>query len=247
MLLLVCCGRDKTLAIPPEPLPPPTVTTPESQRSLSVRQRQQPRLQPRLEALGCPWGSPVFLRIFKQEGELELWVKPGQEEGFVLFENYPIQRWSGGLGPKLREGDGQAPEGFYRISPAQLNPNSSYHLSFDLGFPNEFDRAHERTGSFLMVHGSNVSVGCFAMGDPAIEEIYSLVDAALRHGQGYVHVHCHPFRHDREDAEQLLRAGAEWKAFWQQLHTIWQAFEERRVPPEVLVNNGHYELKKAAD
>jgi murein L,D-transpeptidase YafK len=109
------------------------------------------RLNERLVGKGLTRGNPVFIRIFKREQELELWMK--KEEGFVLFASYPICRYSGGLGPKLREGDYQAPEGFYTVGRGQLNPNSSNHLAFNLGFPNRYDAANGRTGSFLMVHG----------------------------------------------------------------------------------------------
>ena len=120
----------------------------ESQRTLATR----------LAAKGLRQGQPVFVRIFKQEAVLELWMR--DDKAWRLFQSYPICRFSGGLGPKLRQGDRQAPEGFYQVASKQLNPNSRHHLSFNLGFPNAFDRVHGRTGSYLMVHGGCSSIGC---------------------------------------------------------------------------------------
>jgi len=121
--------------------------------------------------------SQLFIRIIKttpqqDKGVLEMW-KRGKDDKFSLDRTFEICTWSGYLGPKLKEGDGQSPEGFYFIKPSSLNPNSNYHLSFNLGFPNAFDRAHGRTGSFLMVHGDCVSIGCYAMTDGGIEEIWA--------------------------------------------------------------------------
>ena len=127
-------------------------------------------LQGRLAAQGAKLGDPVLVRIFKREFELEVWLK--HDGRFQRFATYPICMWSVGLGPKVREGDKQAPEGFYTVDGSQLNPNSNYHRSFNLGFPNAFDRAHGRTGSLLMVHGDCRSIGCYAMTDPVIDEIW---------------------------------------------------------------------------
>ncbi len=127
------------------------------------------QLNERLAGKGLARGNPVFIRIFKREQELELWMKKGGS--FVLFASYPICRYSGELGPKRQEGDFQAPEGFYSVARAQLNPRSSYRRSFNLGFPNLYDAANGRTGSFVMVHGACMSAGCYAMTDPVIDEI----------------------------------------------------------------------------
>jgi murein L,D-transpeptidase YafK len=103
-------------------------------------------------------GAPIYIRIFKEERELELWVQTPSDT-YALFKTYPICNHSGGLGPKLKEGDRQSPEGFYTVTKSALNPNSSYHLSFNLGFPNRFDRSHNRTGSVLMVHATASPLG----------------------------------------------------------------------------------------
>ena len=129
--------------------------------------------------------SPILVRLFKQEAELEVW-KQDRSGRFALLKTYPICRWSGDLGPKVREGDRQAPEGFYSISPAQMNPQSAYYLSFNTGYPNAYDRALGRTGSQLMVHGDCSSRGCYAMTDEQIAEIYSLGRESFFGGQRVV-------------------------------------------------------------
>lgn len=116
----------------------------------TIRAAQTPLLKRALAEKDLTFGSPVYIRVFKEEAELELWV---EDQGhFSLFRTYPICNHSGTLGPKLQEGDRQSPEGLYRVDQSALNPNSRFHLSFNLGFPNAFDRAHDRTGSFQMVH-----------------------------------------------------------------------------------------------
>ncbi len=134
-------------------------------------QSSRQALKAALAAAGMALGDPAHLRIFKRESRLEVWLRPAGGPRFALFRSYPICAWSGTLGPKLMEGDRQAPEGFYRVGRRQLNPQSRHHLAFNLGFPNAYDRALGRTGSALMVHGGCSSVGCFAMTDAAIEEI----------------------------------------------------------------------------
>ena len=165
---------------------------PENSRSRAAIDRVRPALVAALEADGLSLGAPIFLRIFKQENELEVWLENGSS--FELFRTYPICKYSGSLGPKLQQGDWQAPEGFYFVRPRQMNPSSRFHLSFNLGYPNAYDRAHGRTGDFLMVHGRCVSVGCYAMTDPVIDEIWTLADAAFRGGQPFFRVHIFPFR-----------------------------------------------------
>lgn len=210
-----------------------------SQRATQAEQRVRDDLTTRLRTVGSDWGAPVFMRIYKQERELEIWARTGTGV-YALLDTWPICTYSGELGPKLREGDGQAPEGIYRVGSSQLNPLSSYHLSFDLGYPNDFDRAHARTGSYLMVHGSCVSIGCYAMTDAGIEEIYSLVAAALAHGQRHVQVHALPFRFDGE--WQREHAASPWLDFWRDLAVVDARFETERVPPKVRVEHKRYVL-----
>ena len=207
-------------------------------RAERAAERVRPALERDLAAQDLQFGAPILLRLFKLERELELWVR-GDDARFVLFRTYPICTFSGALGPKQKVGDLQAPEGFYAVGRGQLNPASSYHLSFNLGYPNAFDRAHGRTGSLLMVHGNCVSIGCYAMGDAAIEEIYTLLDAALTNGQDAAQVHAFPFRFDRSDVETRL-AEPEWGAFWRDLRSGWDAFEQTRRAPQIKVRDKRY-------
>jgi murein L,D-transpeptidase YafK len=196
----------------------------------------QRTLPTRLAAKGLAIGEPVFLRIFKEESELEVWMRGADQ--WRLFQIYPICRYSGGLGPKLRQGDRQAPEGFYWVTSGQLNPNSRHHLSFDLGFPNAFDRANGRTGSYLMVHGGCSSIGCYAMTDPTVDDIYRLVSAALNAGQDAVDVHAFPFRMTTEN--MLRHSQSQWIDFWRDLKTAYDRFETAGVVPRVSVTGKRY-------
>lgn len=201
-----------------------------------VRQRVMPQLEAALEGKALTFGAPIYMRIFKQSRELEVWLQ--KDARFILFKTYPICHYSGDLGPKLKEGDHQAPEGFYAVGKSALNPKSSYHLSFNLGYPNKYDRAHQRSGSFLMVHGSCVSIGCYAMTDPAIEEIYLLSEGALNAGQPYFRVHIFPFRMTDANMERHQRAA--WYAFWRNLKEGYDAFSASHIPPNVIVKNKRY-------
>lgn len=214
--------------------------SPSNGRAAAARQRVLPVLEKRLAPQGLRVGDEVFIRIFKQEEELELWMRPKAQPAYVLSQRYPICTFSGELGPKTRQGDGQAPEGFYSVRRSQLNPASSYHLSFNLGYPNAYERAQGWTGDYLMVHGNCVSIGCYAMGDAAIEEIYTLVEAALSNGQSAVSVHAFPFRLDAEHEAQ--RVDSPHAGFWAQLEAGYRSFEAQRLPPKVSVRNGRYRI-----
>jgi len=194
------------------------------------------RLDQRLAAQGVELGDPVMLRLFKLESELELWVE--KDGHFVRFATYPICLWSGRLGPKLKEGDSQAPEGFYTIASEQLNPNSRWHRAFNLGFPNVFDKSKGRYGSFIMVHGGCSSIGCYAMTDPVVDELWRFVTAALDTGQERVPVHVFPFR--LTDGNLKSRKSSQWAGFWGDLKKGYDLFERTRLPPVVSLCNGRY-------
>jgi murein L,D-transpeptidase YafK len=183
-------------------------------------------------------GSPVFIRAFKEERELELFIDNKATGKFELFRTYSVAGASGTLGPKLAEGDRQVPEGFYFSGAKDMNPNSSFHLSFNINYPNAYDRAHGRTGSFIMIHGSNVSIGCLAMTDEKIEEIYALCQAALEKGQPFFRVHVFPFRMTPERMEKA--ADSPHLPFWENLKMGYDHFEKNRVPPEVGVKDLEY-------
>lgn len=203
------------------------------------------KLSQRLTEHGVSLGSPIYMRIFKREFELELWM---QRDGrFHRFATYPICMWSGTLGPKHKEGDRQSPEGFYTVAKSQLNPNSRWHRSFNLGYPNAFDRQYDRTGSFLMVHGGCGSVGCYAMTDPVITELWSVVTAALDNGQKRFHVHVFPFRMSDEALEEH-RNNPNYN-FWKMLKRGHDAFEAAWQPPQVSVceKTYHFAAPKKSD
>ncbi len=198
-------------------------------------------LNKRLAEKGVTIGAPIFMRIFKKESELELWVKKGEK--FELFEVYPICRWSGKLGPKLKEGDRQAPEGFYTVSRGQLNPNSRWHRSFNLGYPNVFDRSFGRTGSYLMVHGGCGSIGCYAMTNPVITELWRFVTGALNGAQSRFHVHVFPFRMSKWNL--AVHKENKWFPFWMDLKQGYDLFEASHMPPRISVCNKRYEAEPA--
>lgn len=190
-----------------------------------------------MAAKGLSETAPILLRIFKEEAELEVW-KMGQDDRYRFLKRYPICTFSGALGPKKREGDRQAPEGFYAVTKGQLNPNSLYKLSFNIGFPNAFDQANSRNGKHLMVHGGCSSVGCYAMGDDQITEIYSLAQAALDGGQRAFQVQALPFR--MNDKNMLRHASNPNMPFWRSLKKGSDIFEETGREPIVSVVGKHY-------
>lgn len=181
--------------------------------------------------------SPILVRSFKQESELEIW-KQNRDGQFALLKTYPICRWSGELGPKVKEGDRQAPEGFYKITPGQMNPNSQFYLSFDLGYPNAFDRAHGRTGSNLMVHGDCSSRGCYSMTDEQIAEIYALGREAFFGGQKSFQVQAYPFRMTPENLAK--HRASPHMAFWKMLKQGNDHFEASRREVKVDVCEKRY-------
>jgi murein L,D-transpeptidase YafK len=181
--------------------------------------------------------APIFVRIFKEESELEIW-KLRDDGHFYHFKTYPICTWSGDLGPKLAQGDRQAPEGFYTIDKSQMNPNSHFHLAFNLGYPNAYDRSHGRTGDFLMVHGKCKSAGCYAMTDALIEEIYALARETFAAGHPSFEVHAYPFR--MTDANMARHKNSKWYGFWKTLKEGYDYFELTRLTPSVMVCGRRY-------
>ena len=196
-----------------------------------------PEAQVLLATKGMKQESPIFVRIFKEESELEIW-KLKDDGRFYHFKTYPICAWSGTLGPKVRVGDKQAPEGFYTITPGQMNPNSQFHLSFNVGFPNAYDRANGRTGDALMVHGDCRSAGCFAMTDALIEEIYILARESFQGGQKQFQLQAFPFR--MTEANMARHQKDHWYSFWKQLKEGYDSFEASHVAPKVAVCSSRY-------
>ncbi len=213
---------------------------PSSPRATKAIHSVQGRLIEALAKKGLHYGSPIFIRIFKNSSELELWVL--HQDTYVLFKTYDICRFSGRLGPKTKVGDYQAPEGFYFFGPQSLNPWSRYYLSFNLGYPNAYDRAHNYTGSALMIHGKCVSIGCFAMTDKNIAEIYALAHEAFVKGQPFIRVHIFPFHMEEQQLNSYRKH--KWISFWQNLSEGYRYFEQHHIPPNVTVKQGIYQFGK---
>lgn len=182
----------------------------------------------RMAAIGSSPAEPMMIRVYKQTSELEVW-KRTRSGDYALLKTYPICKWSGELGPKIREGDYQSPEGFYDVTPALLNPKSSYYLSFNVGFPNKFDQALARTGSYLMIHGDCLSVGCFAMTDEGIKEIYALARETFRGGNASFQLQLLPFR--MTEANLTQHAASPHMAFWRDLKVGADLFDTTKRPP----------------
>ncbi len=197
------------------------------------------QLDDRLAAKGLKAGAAMFIRIFKAESELEVWMQKGTQ--YVLFATYPICHWAGTVGPKLREGDRQNPEGFYSIGARQLHRIGRWPRSLNIGYPNTFDRAHGRTGSYILVHGGCSSVGCFAMTNAVMAEIFALTEQSLRAGQARVDLHVFPFR--MTEANLTAHAQSPWLDFWRNLKEGYDAFEQTRVPPRVGICDRRYVLE----
>jgi murein L,D-transpeptidase YafK len=189
-----------------------------------------PKLIADMTAKDMDLQSPILVRLFKQEAELEVW-KQDRTGRFALLKTYPICRWSGDLGPKVREGDRQAPEGFYSITPAQMNPQSAYYLSFNTGYPNAFDKALGRSGSQLMVHGDCSSRGCYAMTDEQIAEIYSLGRESFFGGQRAFQLQAYPFR--MTPINMAKHRNNPNMPFWKMIKEGYDHFEVTRQEPKV--------------
>ena len=193
----------------------------------------------RLQKRGLEFGSPVLIRIFKRESELELWM--AKDNRFVLFDTYPICNWSGDLGPKILEGDRQSPEGFYTLTRRSLHRAGRWPRSLNLGYPNVYDRSLSRTGSYILLHGGCSSTGCFAMTNAVMEEIFQFTEAALKAGQRHAQVHVFPFR--MTDKNLAKHKSSDWFEFWTDLKAGYRAFEQTHRPLEVSVCKERYTAK----
>ncbi len=212
--------------------------TPKAQRSVPKK------LITKMKAKSMRYGSPILIRIFKQENSLEVW-KQKTNGRYGLLKEYEICKWSGKFGPKFKEGDRQAPEGFYTVNPYQMNPNSSYHLSFNMGFPNKYDRAHGRTGSHLMIHGACSSAGCYSMTDDRVEEIYAMARDSFKGGQKAFQIQAFPFRLTPKN--MFSHRYNKHFAFWKMLKIGYDQFEATKRPPNVEVCGRQYKFNVASE
>lgn len=210
-------------------------------RDVQAKARTVPKMSEYLAPGNMHVGSPVFLRAIKEDKILELWVQPKGSREFILVKRYPVAAMSGKLGPKEKEGDNQVPEGFYDVVPAALNPQSNYHLSFNIGYPNEYDRSLGRTGSFIMVHGSDVSAGCIAITDEGIEEVYTMVAEALKEGQKTVPIQVYPFVPTPSRLWQERKSP--YFPFWKMMEKTWSWTEENKMPAPVIFENNQLVMK----
>lgn len=197
----------------------------------------------KMKSKGMAKTSPILIRIYKEEDVLEVW-KQKDTGRYALLESFEICKWSGVLGPKFKEGDRQAPEGFYNVGKAQLNPNSEYYLSFNIGYPNRYDRSHGRTGTHLMVHGACSSAGCYSMTDEQVADIYAMARDAISGGQDYFQVQAYPFRMTAANmAKQVTNPHFE---FWKMLKEGYDHFELTNYPPKVDVCERRYVFNREA-
>jgi murein L,D-transpeptidase YafK len=197
----------------------------------------------KMASLGMDRKSPIMIRIFKEEGVMEIW-KAKANGRYALLKDYKICAWSGGLGPKKKEGDRQAPEGFYDITPAQMNPNSRYYLSFNIGYPNNYDRSLGRTGNNLMIHGACSSAGCYSMTDAQVQEIFALAHDAFEGGQPSFQVEALPFRMTADNMARHQKSDN--FEFWKMLKTGYDQFEITHRPPVVNICNHTYVFNQVA-
>lgn len=255
LLALLTTMPTTSAEVPPSP-PPPLAPAPRSSppctlspanyaqgalREKDTIQRLSPRLHQELTEKKLTLGAPIFIRIFKETRELELWIQEKEGAQFRHFKTWTIAAMSGQLGPKEAESDYQAPEGFYYVTPSRMKPDSRYHLAFNLGYPNRYDREHKRSGGFLMVHGNRVSIGCFAMTDASIEEIYTLCALALKNGQAFYRVHIFPYR--MTELRHAQSKGNPHMPFWDNLKSGYDWFEKTQTPPDVSVKNKTYHFQ----
>ncbi len=196
-----------------------------------------PKLVNEMKSQGMSETSPILVRLFKEESKLEIW-KQMPSGKYALLKTYDICKWSGVLGPKVKEGDRQAPEGFYTVTPAQMNPNSSYYLSFNIGYPNAYDRAYGRTGTHIMVHGACSSAGCYSMTDEDAGEIFALARDAFKGGQRQFQIQAYPFRMTPENLAR--HRGDPNMDFWLNLKEGYDHFEVTRQVPTVEVCDKRY-------
>lgn len=199
-------------------------------------------LSERLAEKGLAEGAPILLRIFKAESELEVWMRKGST--YVLTGTYPICHWTGTLGPKLREGDKQSPEGFYTVGRRQMRHLGRWRHAFNIGYPNLHDKRLDRTGSYILMHGGCSSTGCYAMTQPVQQVVYHLAAAALRARQENFQVHIFPFR--MTDANMAAHAESPWMDFWRDLKVGYDAFEATRLPPRIGICGQRYVVASAS-
>jgi murein L,D-transpeptidase YafK len=217
-----------------------TIDLPDSKRASDARMAIWPKLQKELTEQKFDSKYRIYIRIIKQLDLMEVWAKKGNT--YKLFKRYSICYYSGGLGTKISRGDGKSPEGFYNVGAKQLNPVSNYHLAINIGYPNKLERLKSYTGDAIMIHGNCASIGCYAMTNPSIEEIYTLAYKALEAGQPNINVDIFPFRMTAEHMKEFEKSP--YIAFWKTMKPGYDLFEKSHLPPVVSVVNKQYAFGK---
>jgi murein L,D-transpeptidase YafK len=217
------------------------------QRPSDAMKKKEDSLKKQFEAKGLQWPAKyIYIRSFKYDGQMEVWVKNERKEPFKLFKTYRVCAMAGTLGPKRMAGDYQVPEGFYYIN--EFNPNSNYHLSLGLNYPNESDKILSdslRPGGDIYIHGSCVTVGCIPLTDEYIEEVYILAAYAKASGQDYIPVHIYPVRYNVKKSMDYLvylsKTDASLKPFGEKLEQVYDHFELTHQLPVIMTDaRGNY-------
>src|ERR1051325_8429801 len=221
----------------------PSASFVDYQRSLpranDALRSKEDTLKKQFAAKGLQWPAKyIYIRSFKFDGQLEVWVKNDRKEPFKLFKTYRVCAMAGSLGPKRMQGDYQVPEGFYYIN--EFFPNSNYHLSLGLNYPNASDRILSdslRPGGDIYIHGSCVSVGCIPLTDDQIEQLYVITSYAKANGQDFIPVHVFPVRYNIKKSmdylNQATRNNKQVQQFALQLKEAFDKFEEKKQVPLV--------------
>lgn len=212
----------------------------ETSFSKSVVKETGAQLDAELGRMGLRRGADLFVRIFKEEKELEVWLQGSEESRFELFKVYRLRDLAGKLGPKLREGDKQSPEGFYYVSSERMRPGTRHHLGMDLGYPNELDRSLGRTGGEIMIHGGTRSGGSYVLSPEDMNEVFTLASSSLRNEQRFFRVHVFPFRMTDQRMEQEWARQPKWIDFWVNLKEGYDFFENAQFPPSVQTEEKEY-------
>ncbi len=216
-------------------------------KTLDIYNKKEENLKKEFAKKGLPWPAKyIYIRSFKFDAELEIWVKNDIKEQFKLFKTYRVCMQSGTMGPKRFQGDYQVPEGFYYIN--EFNPNSNYHLSLGLNYPNASDRILSdslRPGGDIYIHGSCVSVGCIPVTDAQIEELYIITSYAKAGGQDFIPVHVFPIKYNEKKSMDYFAAATkknqQLQHFAIQLKNAFDKFEEKKQVPIIMVNKkGQY-------
>ena len=212
---------------------------PDSPLAKKEREKLWPIITKERIEKGLKANSPIYIRVFKLENQLELWVKSGNK--FVLFHTYNICSYSGGLGTTVREGGGKSPEGFYEITPTQLNPVSHYYLAINIGYPNKLETAKGYTGNAIMIHGDCVSIGCYAMTNEGIAQIYTQVYMAFKNGQHKINLDIFPFRMNEQNMDAYKDDPS--IEFWKTLKKGYDLFNQKLIPTDAEVKHNEYYFK----